>query len=454
MGKSLMNKNKNKSHRLAGERKIHEHWGNPAKRDKGKANTRFIANQRLVIRRLLGFTHYFAEPKGFVPKFYHSVIELPPKQWQINDKVQLIGGYCTVTYSLNSHYQPSIRYILNNKTVIPTLYQTIQTNYHSLIHEQIITQLESFDEQLWLHESYQDIASKVVDHINYFMAKQHIHFSCRLDLHASFISLPETNDSDLNDHFMHEKALRKVRERVVQFENQQQLDATNEEHEKQRQHLAAQDESLKIDLAKQDQEKTQTEIEKSKVDETAIRESYKLEVDSNLIQQNTDLEIFKIKEQERAQTEIENTKAKEATNREAYKHTLQASLIAQHEEEQARLKQSLLAQEEALQIVEAELDVETKRTEIDKQKVNEDAKRAAYRLEIEAQLITQQTEHAIFKTRELEREQLESMAYRESLKDQKSKFLQEEIELLLMHQEKQTLEQELKSEAQALNPLR
>lgn len=284
--------------------KIQQHWGIGSSPQKKRRKPNFVADRRLVVRNLFGYKSFFLEPDGFVPRFYHQIVDLGPRTWSLDGQTQLVGGFCDLIYRLTIYYQPSLGYAQKNRAVILEVHENIQTNYEGVLHHTIVTELDLLNEKIWLEKHYEEVEDRLAQRIDDYLARQLLVTDTRCELKATFRELPkDENGGEIDDHFMYGELFREIKAKSAKFDEDMLAVVHQEEQDKKRRLIELKQEALRLEESELEVERALTEMEKKKVRESFSREEQKRQLEANDIAQQTDHEVFKVKEQEREQVE-------------------------------------------------------------------------------------------------------------------------------------------------------
>ncbi|MDD5034345.1 MAG: hypothetical protein PHE55_06265 [Methylococcaceae bacterium] len=356
----------------------------------------FEGGRYIVVARCWPFTWVFQRPPDFRLRFWHQVLELAIRDWNVVLPALRLGSLCAIEASLHIRYQPSLRYTREHLEFLPDIHQQLESSLEASVRdiaEQEIRIMES--DASWLEKGGGEIESAVERIVNEVLIMRGIHCRsrCRIEPHFAAVdeidldSLPPT----LRYQAVYEEYMRRCRaakERIIQEKTEQAVSSERLvlEREAKLQELAKQQEALR-------NTRRQHELECLRAE---------LMAQESLHAQRQESERHRQEEQHRHEAQLRLMKAEAASRaHDAEMETLRAELAAvearreEQRESEARLEEERLRLETRLRQMNAEAEMNAKEAHLEdlrKELAAEEVRQAEQR-ESEARRREEQMRH-------------------------------------------------------------
>lgn len=234
----------------------------------------FEPDRHLVHTKIGPYWKLYLRPEGFTQRFYHKLYPLPIENWHISEQIKLYDGFCTFQATLEIRFQATLKYALNNMTLLGSLNQHIKETYQDLLSNLIQKELFDLSDGSWVQKGVTGIEKRICFAVNEMLIMQDIQSQTLCRLKPTFEAFPNVQMAEENVflcvlkrsfEFTHAKREELFRqeyevERQKQMYKQKQLDQLNREAELNRR-IQAQEAINKKRLLEEQEKQLQEQFE-------------------------------------------------------------------------------------------------------------------------------------------------------------------------------------------------
>ncbi|MFM8332682.1 MAG: hypothetical protein ACKN9T_13420 [Candidatus Methylumidiphilus sp.] len=189
----------------------------------------FEGGRYVVLSHLWPFIRLYERPPAFRRQFWHSVHELPIRDWTIPLATLHLGQLCVVEAELNIRYQPTLRYANDHLEFIGDLCGQVESSLKTLlkdIAEQEIKRMET--ESAWLSDGCDALEKTVADIVNEVLLLRGVRCrsQCRIEPHFAAVDAvdldalpPWTRHQAIYEDFLRRR--REAQERILKEQTEE-----------------------------------------------------------------------------------------------------------------------------------------------------------------------------------------------------------------------------------------
>jgi hypothetical protein len=158
----------------------------------------FDADRHLVHSKFGPFWKLFLRPERFVKRFYHQVYPLPIEHLPISRQLKLYDGFCTIDVTLDICFQATLKYALNNMSVLSGINDHIKSTYQALLINLVDTELLDLSDGAWVQKGVSDIEEKISFAIGEMLVLHNIQSRTLCTIKPSFEEFPDVQLAQKN----------------------------------------------------------------------------------------------------------------------------------------------------------------------------------------------------------------------------------------------------------------
>lgn len=356
----------------------------------------FEGGRYAVVSRLGPLVRVFQRPPEFRRRLWHSVHELPIRDWRIPLSPLHLGALCVIESELLVRYQPTLRYAREHLDFLPALNDQLERSLEALlkdIAEQEIRRLES--DSSWLEDGCGQIEDAVANIVNEVLTLRGVQCRSRCRIEPRFAPVdavdldalpPWTRQQAVYEEFLRRR--REAKERILKEQTEEEANARR---------LLMEREAALLELARQEEEqrhaRQQYELERLQAELAADEERLKQRLESETRRREEEISHQALLEHLQAAQEWKAREAELEKQREQL--ALEAARLAERHESETRLREAQLGHEAELRKKQAEADLQAREAELAKHRADlaAEAARHAEQLENEARLQEERQRH-------------------------------------------------------------
>lgn len=330
----------------------------------------FEGGRCLIYSHLGIFSRVFERPKYYKKRLWHSVHELPIREWRIQLNPLQFGVLCEIQTELIIRYQPSIHYAKQHLEQLSNLGSQIEESLGPLIRDLVEEEIRKMEtDSSWLEDGCGKLESTAANLVNEILVLRGIHCRSRCHIKPQFAAV---DSIDLNDlpvwqcqQKIYEEFLKRRRESKERFLQEQTKDITRERT------LIIEREQVLLELAKTEEIQQQA---KQAQQMSALQ--LELQHQESFAKAHTESEIRILEEESQLETRKTQTKAQQTqleveANLEAQRIALELEnqrLVEQRENEIRQVEVQIL-HEIQLQEKQKQSVQQAQNSEIEKQRL-------------------------------------------------------------------------------------
>lgn len=158
----------------------------------------FDAGRHLVYIKFGPFWRLYLRPERFIKRFYHRVYPLPIEHWRATQQLTLYDGFCSIDVTLEIHFQATLKYALNNMTMLAELNEHIKTSYKDLIINLVDKELLGLSDGAWVQKGVTDIEKRISLAIAEMLILQNIQSQTLCTIKPEFNNFPDVQLAQKN----------------------------------------------------------------------------------------------------------------------------------------------------------------------------------------------------------------------------------------------------------------